>query len=731
MKVKQLLFFILITSFIVSCSTKKNTFTSRAFHAVTTKYNVLFNGKEALKTGITSLTENHQDDFWEFLPLEPIQFEENKLNSVLGGGLKNNSSDDDDEEPTEPFEKAEYKAVKAVQMHSMNIRGVERNKQIDDAYLLLGKARYYSQRFIPAIEAFNHIISNYPYSSLADETRVWRAKSNIRIENEKFASESLQLLLKSKKLSDEMSEKVHTALAMAYFKMDSLHLVKEHLFKATRTDKDKKQRARNLFVLGQLYEKEQKKDSAAMVFKQLKNYKKAPRKFRVHAEIAYARNAYSDSTSILLLRNFRKLANNVDNRPYLGEIYYQAGLIELERDSSRRAKMFFEKSIRSKNVTAKVRSYSYEAIAELHFNKLDYVTASAYYDSVLVASPNQNTLRYRKTERRVKNLESLIKFEETLQQNDSVLRIVAMSKDDRNNFFTKHIAKLKEQDKIEAQRRLNQSSFGVASTSGLQRQKNNKGKWYFYNLQTLSFGKSEFTKIWGNRALKDNWRWSSDIQSNNTSLDSLSIVSNNKKYEIDTYINLLPKTKKEIDSVKIARNEALFELGLIYKEQFTNKPKSISYLERLLTLHPDEKYILPANYHLYTMHSETGSVKAKPYKNLILNKYSNSPFAKVILSPNQKIETDKAVDKISELYTIAYNLFKADQFDESIKFIEMSLQDVENSVLIPKFKLLKAYAIGKSQSKDLYKIALEEVAVSYPNTEEGKQALAILNQLKK
>jgi hypothetical protein len=54
------------------------------------------------------------------------------------------------------FELAETKATKAI--HSMNIDGRERNFQIDEAYLLLGKTRYYDQRFIPALDAFNYII---------------------------------------------------------------------------------------------------------------------------------------------------------------------------------------------------------------------------------------------------------------------------------------------------------------------------------------------------------------------------------------------------------------------------------------------------------------------------------------------------------------------------------------------------------------------------------------------
>ena len=47
------------------------------------------------------------------------------------------------------FGSAEEKAVKAIQKHSMNINGMQRNNKIDEAYLLLGKARYYDRRFFP------------------------------------------------------------------------------------------------------------------------------------------------------------------------------------------------------------------------------------------------------------------------------------------------------------------------------------------------------------------------------------------------------------------------------------------------------------------------------------------------------------------------------------------------------------------------------------------------------
>jgi TolA-binding protein len=62
------------------------------------------------------------------------------------------------------FERAETKAIKAIQKHSMNIDGGEKNPQMDEAHLMLGKARYYDQRFVPALEAFNYVLYKYPKS---------------------------------------------------------------------------------------------------------------------------------------------------------------------------------------------------------------------------------------------------------------------------------------------------------------------------------------------------------------------------------------------------------------------------------------------------------------------------------------------------------------------------------------------------------------------------------------
>ena len=739
MKNSQKIGFLSVLLFIVSCSTKKDAFLNRNYNALTTQYNILYNGGVAFDQGLNEINLNYEDDFFELLPIEPLSFENIKFRiPILSTGAKEPGigfdvkKTEEPEEPLTPFDIAEQKAVKAIQKHSMNINGKERNKKIDDAYLLLGKSRYYTERFIPAIDAYNYIIANYPNASLINETKIWRAKAHIRIENEELAIETLEILLRKPDLPDFIREDANTALAMAYAKLDSVNTVRNYLWEATKTSKNKTQRARNLFVLGQLYSLDKIKDTASMVFKKLINFKQAPYKFRIHAQIELAKNAVSDSSSLAILERYKKLIKNRDNRPYLDAIYYQMAVLEQQRDSLNEAILNYNKSLRAKNGGAKQKTYSYEQLAKIYFKDLDYVTSGAYYDSILQVANNKNTLRIKRFERRAKNLSSLVKYEKNLQKNDSILTLAALPKEQLEQYFQEYIDKIKKEDEELAQKKLNQISFGSSFGGGLQSTKA-KGKWYFYNTQSLGFGKSEFKRVWGSRPLEDNWRISDKsiiVNESNEDKDLITSIKN-PRYEISTYLETVPSSAKELDSLTFDRNTALFELGLIYKEQFKNPPKAIRNLERLLVSNPDKELILPANYHLYQLYLLTGNTKAAQYKDFILTSYPDSPFSKIILNPEIELSKEKEVDEDSEVYEIAYKLYKDDFFEDAICFIDMTIPTlIEGSILVSKFELLKAYAIGKYQNKDSYIAALEKVAVGYPQTEQGKKALEIMKRLK-
>jgi|TARA_B110000908_G_scaffold6119_1_gene7782 tetratricopeptide (TPR) repeat protein len=724
---------------VFACSTKKDSVINRNYHALTTKFNVLFNGKEAFKIGLKAINETYEDNFWKQLPIEPLAFKEEilfteKSNKGPFSGFDAAPTKKETVKATSPFDRAEEKAVKAIQKHSMNIVEKERNRQIDDAYLLLGKARYYSQRFIPAIEAFNYVIENYPDASLINETKIWRAKANIRLDNERFAIESLKYLLVIKDtleadLPNEIRERGYTALAMAYVQTDSLQKAKESLINATRTNDNFVQAARNLFVLGQMYASENKKDSATTAFKRIVNFRKAPYKFKIHAQIEIAKNFPKDSSSVALHKTLQKLIKNRNNRSYLDALYYQVGVLEENKDSTFWAVENYNKSLRAKNAKPTQKTYTYERLGNLYFKNNEFQLASAYYDSVFQVAENKNELRIRRVKRKFKNLASLIAFENTVKTNDSILKLEAMPVEAQEGYFQEYVDTLKKKDEAIAQQKLNQLAFGNSFGSSLQ--SISKGGWYFYNGQSLSFGKTTFQKTWNNRALEDNWRWASKRAMSTSATTALKEAVASKRYDVPSYIATIPTDEIIIDSLKIYRNQGLYELGLIYKQQFVNLPLSIEKLERLLTLQPKENKLLSIYYNLYQIYT---TVKNKPkaafFKNKILTAYADTKFAQMIQFPNKKLTTEKSLSETEKTYKEMYYLYKEGVFEEVVQKIDEMLPKIQNSILIPKFELLKAYCLGKYMEKATYLKAMEFVALSYGNSEEGKKAKEIVAQLR-
>ncbi|CAM1338981.1 type IX secretion system periplasmic lipoprotein PorW/SprE [Tenacibaculum aestuarii] len=738
----KIIVFSILAAIVYSCSVKKDAFLNRSYHAVTTKYNVLFNGEQAYLKGLEEIQEKHEDNFWKRLQIEPITFDESTIETkVLTPGTGFNTGEEDEENKNlTPFEKAEEKAVKAIQTHSMNINGYEKNSQIDDAYLLLGKSRYYTQRFIPALEAFNYVIVNYPKANLNYETRIWRAKANIRLGNEKRAIQTLRLLLdvldETEKIGKSTKEQAYTAMAMAYEQTDTIQKVVDYLKLATTTNYNKEQTARNMFVLGQVYSELDRKDSARMVFKKLAESRKAPDRFRIRAEIEYAKNTPNDSASIVVLARMKKLIKNTDNRKFLNALYYQAGVLEEGRNNPEKAAEYYKKSLQAKHNNNYQKTYAYERLADMAFEKEDYLLAGSYYDSVMqvVSKEFDQEKRIRRIRIKNKGLTTLRKYEETVKNNDSILQLVAMTPDERTSFFEGYIEKIKKEDEEKQQRLLNLQNFGNSFGGGASINSSvNKGKWYFYNTQALNFGRAEFQKIWGTRPLEDNWRLSDkSINTVENTSENAEGTKINPRYELSTYLDEIPTDEQVITNLVLERNDALYQLGLIYKEQFINHTLAIKNLERLREVSTDDKLELPISYHLYQVYKKQGDlVKSNEYKNIILQKYPETTFAQIIENPDVKLVEEKKEDEILNKYKEVYYLYKENKFEEAVNEIDNFYSTLQNSNLIPKFALLKALAIGKYQDKETYKKALEFVAVSYATTEEGKKAKEIIEQLNK
>ena len=722
----------------LACSAKKNAFLNRGFHSVTTKYNVLYNGQVAFDQEKQQIDDSYDDNFWERLPIEPLKIEEQEITIPELPGIK--KGEEIEEEALQGFEKAEQKAIKAIQKHSMEIYNIERNNQIDDAYLLLGKTRYYQQRFVPALEAFNFILGNYTELTLRDETKIWQAKTLVRLQNEKLATETLDILLNDDTLPLKIIENAYTTKAMVYESLDSSEAIIKNLNEAVLYSVNKKLKARNLFILGQLYREQNNIDSSNIAFEQLINFRKAPYRYKIHAQIDRAKNYSTTDSTALVLKTLDKLIKNRDNRPYLDEIYYQKALIEIENDSVNDAIVNLNSSLRSKDAKPFQQELSFEELGDINFNKADFKLAGSYYDSVLQLANNRNTKRIRRLTRVRKSLDEVILFEGIAQGGDSILTIAAMTEEEQTSYYQKYIDQLKveaEAAKKKEEEQLLSSGFGSFNTDDDQ-DNTGGGTFYFYNVQAAGFGVQEFKKVWGNRVLEDNWRLSDKqtVLNNNSTEDNnllsavLNPIDDTKKYDLEYYLSRIPKEQAAIDSISLSRNDAYYRLGLIYKEQFKEYQLAADRLEKLLTLQPKENLILPIKYHLHKIYANFDVEKSNKFKEEVVTNYPDSRYATIILNPDEVQSFDNRKETPESVYEDIYCRYDFQHYEEVLARSEKAIKQFEDLPIIPKFELLKAYALKETKGIEAFKSAIDFVALSYPNTQEGKHALELQADIK-
>ena len=701
-----------------SCSTKKDSFINRNFHSVTTKYNVLFNGKVALEEGREALMNSYIDNYWEVLPVERMEVMDEL--ATPGSGGKNPS-----------FKKAEEKAVKAIQKHSMDIGDRQRNPQMDEAYLLLGQARYFDQRFIPALEAFNYTLSEYPDSDKINQTRIWREKTHLRLENDEFAIANLKRIIRFEELDDQEYADANAVLGQAYINLKHKDSAVQVMKRAVSSTKLNEEKGRYNYIIGQLFNELGHKDSANMAFdKVIDLNRKSPRIYMINAHVEKAKNFdLENGNKEEFLEMLNDLAEDRENRPFLDRIYRQLAEYHLANDSLELAESFFNKSVRKATTDRFLKALDYEDIAALRFDEAKYKDAGSYFDSTLL-NLKKNTRKFRNIEKKRANLEDVIAYEDVAHEKDSILKLVNFSDEERTAYFQTYIDELKAEEaaQLEAEEQKQSivaNEFASSRNSGPQ---TGGDEFYFYNQTTVAYGKNEFRKRWGDRNLEDNWRLldKNTITKTEVAEGKETVDAGTKDmYSVAFYTDKIPTDEKVIDTIVKDRNFAYYQLGLIYKEKFKEYKLAANRLEQLLEKNPEEKLILPSKYNLYKIYILLEQpTKADQYKNDIINNHGDSRYAQILRNPQDVIASDE--NSPESLYGKTYKKFVNQQFEEALVDSEKYILQFTGEEIVPKFEMLKATTIARLDGFLAYKEALNYVALNYPNNDEGKRAQEII-----
>lgn len=748
---------------LLACSTKKDSFVNRKWHSTTTKYNVLYNGGVAMKKGIEEVKATYSDNFWDVLPLERMQITDEEQKP---GDSKNPN-----------FERAETKATKAIQKHSMNIGGFEKNNQIDESYLMLGKSRYYEHRYLPAMEAFNYILYKYPNSNNVYQAQVWREKVNLKLENEKLAIKNLNRTLKGQRVKGQDLADIHSVLAQAYITTNVLDSAIASIKISKKQTKLKEEKARYTFILAQLYEKLNYKDSAFVAYQQVIDMKrKSPRSYTIYSHLKQSTQFdFETGDTIAFHKKTDKLLANIENKKFRDVIYHQRAFFYDKKGNDKLAILNYNKSLKNMSADRYLGASNFRNISDIYYREKNFHTSKKYLDSTLIHLSEKNN-EFKPLKKKLEILADVVKYQDIISQADSIIVVSKMSPSDKIKYYQDYIDKLKISDSISAKKItqneavLNKNpksdmfspdspnenpllppgaggSFPpgaktaviepiIPKTTTVNFPVSNGGiqnSFYFYNPATVAQGKINFKKKWGDRKLVDNWKTVST--SNQNPLDNITsdeVIEEEKsiekpklalepKYTTAFYIDKLPKEQKVLDSLNIEANYARFQLGSIFKEKLKENKLAITSFEDILTNKPESKLMLPTYYNLYQLYGAESSSNAGNYKQKILNEYPESRFASAF--NNTTVNADITAD--SEFKTI-YSKIEKGFFREANTEIDALVKKYDGDELNAKFDILKAKISARLLGLSAYKLALQKIVKNYPKNLETKKIESIL-----
>ena len=675
-------FLAVLLLFSSGCSTKKKSWANRQFHNTTAKYNGYFNGNESIKSGIKKLEESFIDDYTAILPVfKTGDLQKSKITHSY-------------------MDKAIKKGSIVIQRHSIKIKGREYSKWIDDNYLMVGKSYFYKGEFEDAIKTFSFIKNEYKNNEIQFDASLWLIRSLVEKKDFMTADIELDELKKNRKFPKKLEVDLAKISADFYLQQANYPSALDYLVKIDKLIKRKNKKVRYNYIMAQLYQQNNNNKSAKKKYEQV--LKSSPEYEMVfNAKMNLARSLESGSIDIQKMRQqLLKMTKDDKNNDYLDQIYFTLAEMDVNNyDTLSAISNYLLSTVNSiENNTQK--SLSFLALAKIDYNRSFYKKAKINYDSTLFYM-NEDYREHEAAKEKHEILQELVYHLDVISLQDSLQDLTALSVVELSLVINQLIQAEVEKEKefLEAERSKQQMIYENNRNRGRgERFGNNTsgGKWYFYNPATLSFGLSEFRKIWGKRKLEDDWRRKDKKTVNMFEIDSIAsgsveLVTENKK-DPNYYLEKLPKSEEDFSKSDEMIKESTYQAGTIYKSGLQEYNKSSALFMTLLSRFPDDKnYAALAYYNVYINHREAGrSQESEVMKNLLLHNFPNSVYAKLLTNPNFQAELIGLNSEDELAYQAVYQMFVSKQYVKVIEKCKLVLDDDYQS----KYLFLKALSFS-------------------------------------
>ena len=714
----------------LSCSTQKNTWATRSFHQTKVKYNILYNGNIAYEEGLKAIRDANTDDYSQILYLYPV------------------SNHQAAESAASQMDKTIEKCRKCIKLHSIKAKPKRNPKKANDpkyklwlqseefnakmglAWIRLGEAEFHKGDFLGAVSTFNYIINHYKNDpDIIAQSQLWIARAYGEMGWQYEAEDMLQRVqidalskkharLYSAVKADVLLHGGHYQAAIPFVKI------------AMPYEKRKIYRPRFAYVLGQLYEKDGKRDEAVHAFRSVVRMA-PPVEMEFNARIRIAELGGKNS-----LRKLRTMAKQSKYKDKLDRIYGAMGNIYLAQQDTAHALEMYEKAIAEATQAGTAKAEVLVRAGDLYYEQREYAKAQPCYReavTILTAESDQ----YARVQKRSEVLDELIVAYDQAQLQDSLQRLSHMTEEQQRAVVDRIIADLiaaeKEDSVKQAQQerdleldKLSPSLRSVDTRNMLGGGNTQKGEWYFYNPQLIKQGQQEWLRRWGNRKLEDNWRrqnkqviindeMASSLNEENegmspdsTGLDSTAVQA--PKIETDThkpeyYLQQIPRTPQDYAVSDSLWREAMVALYYIYRDKVDNEPlaeETLRELEKRFPNHPVLKDIYEDQRLRALRHDEAYIAKMQ-----------------------------KMLQEQDSLYAATYEAYSKGGYAVVKANKSYAQQEFPQSRLMPRFLFLNAVAVARTEGQQAFINELQQLVAQYGETELGamaKDMLAMMGQ---
>ena len=735
-----------------------------------THYNFYFNANEKLNQVIDRAKVQNRDDYTRLLPfynytLEATLAQKRELDSVI------------------------YKCTAGILIHDT------RNSWIDDLYMLIGKAYYLRKDFDSAYITFQfvnfafapkeedgydkpigsnanadeggnaNIVSTEEKRNLLNkafsrppsrnEALLWKIRTYLAKNQYAEATSLIEVLKHDPKFPPRLAPGLAEMQALSFYKQSINDSAAIYLEQALPNAASHEESARWEYLIAQLYEKMDRSPDAQRFYERTVRHTYNP-VLEIYARLnAIRQNKNIDSGENLIQKNIdalAKMARKDRYESYKDIIYYTAAQMELERNNRPGAEAFLLLSAKAgAGVVGSQRNKAFLQLANLLFEDRKYKPAKSYYDSIIINDPLANLGDISWLPDRKAALTDIVNQLQIIERQDSLQRIAALPKDQRDAYIKKMVKTLRKRQGMRDEGDSTSNRNGplnnnnavpdlFASGSG-----SGNAEWYFNNPSLKSKGYNDFKTKWGSRPNVDNWQLNALVRNQQPArpgertsagladMDAKAAGAAAPAVTFQSLLDNLPLTPEKMQKLNDSVEKAMYALGKGYQDGISDYRSALGIDDSLLGKFPSTSFREETYMNMYYCYKKLGDMaNADRMLALMRKEFPASRKTALASNPDSTLHAEGDLQvRATHQYEKIYNEFIEGRFQEAVSDKRIADSIYGEKFWTPQLLYIESvYYIRNREDQQALGI-LARIPMKYPRTPMAARATALIDVLRR